>query len=210
MYRDVRLELRNRRRPPSRADQLDRVVLDRRCVQLSQPGDVGFGPRLGRELLERRARPQRQRPFERPDPVAIRLRLRQQGGEHGGVDGSAKTIPALRRLDDGVAETPAKSRHNRPQRARRDREHLTEQVHPQRPRGVHGQPGQQPALARAGQIERQPRGGDDLNRSQHAHERDVNRQLRSPHPPLTLPARMRPDPCSKREAGVRDPGGMLS
>ena len=206
----MRLELRNRVRPPSRDDQLDGVVLDCRRVQLSQPGDFGLGPRLGLELLERRARPQRQRSCEHPDPVVIRRRLRQQGGEQGGVDGSAETIPTLRRHHDGVTETLAESRHNRPQRARRDREHVTEQVHPQRPRGVHGQPGQQSALARAGQIEREPRGGDDLDRSQHAHERDVNRHLCSPHPTLTLSARMRSDPCSKAEAGVRDPGGMLS
>jgi hypothetical protein len=121
MQRDVRLELGNRLRPPSRHDQLDGVVLDRRRVQLSQLGDFGLGPLLGRELLERRARPQRQRPFERPDPVVTRRRQRQRGGEQGGVDGSGETIPTLRRRDDGVTKTLAESRHNRPQRARRDR-----------------------------------------------------------------------------------------
>jgi hypothetical protein len=59
MHRDVRLELRDRLRPSPRDDQLDGVVLDRRRVQFSQPGRLGFGPVLGRELIERRARPQR-------------------------------------------------------------------------------------------------------------------------------------------------------
>jgi hypothetical protein len=41
------LELGDRLRPPSRDDQLDGVVLDRRRVQLSEPGSLGLGPGLG-------------------------------------------------------------------------------------------------------------------------------------------------------------------
>ena len=142
MHRDVRPEPGDRLRPPPRTDQLGGVVLDRRRVQLGEPGRLGPGPVLGRELLERRARPQRQGPFERPDPVVIGPEPGQQGGEQGGVDRDRETIATLRRDDRGVSEALAQSRHNRAQRAGRNPEHVTEQIHPQRARGVHGQPGQ--------------------------------------------------------------------
>ena len=186
VHRDVRLQSGDRLRPPPRDDQRDGVVLDRRRVQLGQPGSLRPGPGLGRELLERRACPQRQRSFERPDPVVTRPELGQRGFEQGRVDGGGETIAALRRHDGSAPETLTESRHNRAQRARRNRKHVTQKIHPQCPRGVHGQPGQQPALARAGQIEYASGGGDDLDWSQHAHERDVPPiDAHPPHTPLT-------------------------
>ena len=184
VHRDVRLEFGDSLRPPPRDDQRDGVVLDRRRVQLGEPGSLRPGPGLGRELIERRACPQRQRSFERPDPIVTCPELGQRGGKQGGVNGGGETIAALRRHDRSAPETLTEPRNNRAQRARRNREHVTQEIHPQCPRGVHGQPGKQPPLARAGQIEHASRGRDDLNWSQHAHERDV--PPIDVHPPHTL------------------------
>jgi hypothetical protein len=69
MDRDMRLKPGHRLGPSARRDQLDRVVLDRRRVQLGQPGHLRPGPALSRKLVERQTAPHRQRPFQRPETV---------------------------------------------------------------------------------------------------------------------------------------------
>ena len=47
MDRDMRLKLGDRLSPPARRDQLERVVLDRRRVQLGEPDYLRPGPGFG-------------------------------------------------------------------------------------------------------------------------------------------------------------------
>ena len=78
MDRDMRLKLGDRLSPPARLDQLDRVVLDRRRVQLGEPDHLRPGPAFGRKFVERRPGPHGQRPFERLNTVITRTNLRKR------------------------------------------------------------------------------------------------------------------------------------
>jgi hypothetical protein len=128
MDRDMRLKPGDRLSPPARRDQLDRVVLDRRCVQLGEPDHLRAGPAFGRKFVERRPGPYGHRPFERLDTVITRTNRRKRPGEQRGVNRNRKPVAALRPSDRAVTGGPADARDRGPQGARRNSQYVADPI----------------------------------------------------------------------------------